>query len=366
MIIIYSITILIILLNLIYPLWLMVLSNGNSDNVIETDEINCVTLILLSYNGKQYLKKKISFLIKELSVFQNYELLIIDDDSTDGSKELLEEFRNTDNISLYLNKRNRGIPHAMNKGVAKAKYRHIIFCDQRQNLSNNIIRKIVVPLRFKNIGAVSGCISHIDKSKCFSWIRRYENFIKSKESNSGDLIGVYGPFYAIKRECYSAIPDDIVLDDLYLSIKIIQSKHIKILEDCQIIDDGFSALYDYGRAKRYVYGFLQLLKEKDFLKRLSIKQMTMLMWHKYMRLLIPVSLFLSYIATGIMGLMHIEYFITYLILTLIGIVSAIPRFKIKFRFANIVCVNIFYFMAMSEILYREILIRRKGKMFHKM
>ena len=361
MIIIYAISLLLILLYLIYPLWLMLVSSKQTEDEIETAEINSVSLILLSYNGKKYLREKIGFLLEELARFTNYELLIIDDNSTDGSQDLLESFRNKENIKIIFQDEHKGIPHAMNMGVELARYGHIIFCDQRQKLSDNIILQIVKPLRYRNIGAVSACISHLDKSKCCSWVRKHENFIKAKESKSGNLIGVYGPFYAIKKDCYSSIPDEIILDDLYLSIKIIQTKQIKILSDCRIIDDGFSVLYDYKRARRYVYGFWQIIKEKDFIKGLNTKQQTMLMWHKYLRLLIPVSLFVSFIATGIIGIWHIEYLIAFLIITAIGIASVIPHVKIKFRIANLICVNIFYFLAISDICVNEILLKRERR-----
>jgi hypothetical protein len=334
MIIIYSISLIIVILYLLYPFWLRLFSSESNNTEMENKEINSVSLILLSYNGKQYLEGKINFLIEELKSFQNYELLIIDYHSIDGSKDVLKRFEYTENITLIFQDKHKGIPHSMNMGVEFAKYRHIIFCDQRQNLSNNIISKIVEPLRYKSVGAVSGCISHIDKSSCCSWVRKHENFIKSEESKTGNLIGVYGPFYAIKKECYYPIPEDIVLDDLYLSIKIIQTKQIRIIKGCKIIEEGFSELYDYRRAKRYVFGFWQILKEKNFINRLNFKQKTMLIWHKYLRLLIPVSLFVSYIATGLMGIMYIEYLIAFIIMTTLACISVIPRIKLHFRFAN--------------------------------
>ena len=358
MIILYSISALLVLLYLMYPLWLMLFTRCNDDHELETDEIKSVSLILLSHNGRQYLEEKINFLLKELSVFKDFEMLIIDDHSSDGSQELLSRFEGRENIRLMLQERHMGIPHSMNMGIHQAQNKHIIFCDQRQRLSENIIQKIVEPLRYKQVGAVSGCISHLDKSQCCSWVRKHENYIKSIESKSGNLIGVYGPFYAIKKDCYSPIPDDIVLDDLYLSIKIIQSKQVRILTDCRIIEDGFSALYDYKRAKRYVLGFLQLLKERNFIRPLKLNQVTMLFWHKYLRLLIPISLFISYIGTGIKGITDIEYMIAFLILTMIGSLSLIPRYKIKFKLANLICVNIFYLLALSDITLHEVFYKK--------
>ena len=137
-------------------------------------------------------------------------------------------------------------------------------------------------------------------------------------------MGVYGPLYAIKKECYTVIPDYIILDDLYLSLKILKSKQIKIIKECQIIDEEIVVLYDYNRAKRYIYGFLQLIKENELISKLNTRQMIMLFWHKYLRLSIPVFLFLSYICLGILSIFQLTYLVIFVIITLLTVLSVIP------------------------------------------
>ena len=234
----------------------------------------------------------------------------------------------------------------MNIGVESAKYENIIFCDQRQNLSENIIYHIVEPLKFKNMGAVSACISHIDKGRSYSVIRRYENFLKLKESKTGNLIVVYGPFYALKKDYYSVIPDHIILDDLYLSLKIIKSKQIKIVEDCKIFDEDPSILFNYKRIRRYLYGLLQIINEKALVRQLNNRQLIMLFWHKYLRLLIPFFLFLCFICTGIMCSKNTEYLILFCILSVLGILFLFSGLsKIRISLKSFIRIIILYVVA---------------------
>lgn len=360
MIILFSITTFIILLYLLYPLWLTTIASDKPLNEKETQEINCVSVILLSYNGKKYLIEKINFLLRELSCFECYELIIIDDDSKDGSVELLKNLGNTDHIQVLYNNKQEGIPYSMNLGIANAKYEYVIFCDQRQELSDSILKRIVGPLKYKNVGAVSGCISYVDMGGKCSYIRRYENFLKSKESNTGNLMGVYGPFYAIKKQCYSPIPEYIILDDLYLSMRILKSKQILLREDCQIIDDDFSILYDYKRIKRYLIGFLQILKEKQIINELSNRQKIMLIWHKYLRLLIPIFTFLCYIALGIKALHGIIYLIIFCIITTVGLLS-ILTVKVNYWISptNLVRMNILYLIGLIDVFIDKALLHKK-------
>lgn len=353
--IIYLITAILILLYLVYPLWLMMMPGDHVDDTLMSEKVDRVSLVLLSFNGKEFITEKINFLLQELTHFQHYELIIIDDKSTDGSKEIIEKYRESDHINVILKNERKGIPDSMNTAVGHARYEHIIFCDQRQQLSINSIQRIVEPLMYHRIGAVSGCISYLDKDSCSSMIRKYENFVKSKESKNGSLIGVYGPFYAIKKSCYEVIPEHIILDDLYLSIRIIKSKQIKILEECQFTEDGLSIFYNYSRTKRYLNGFRQILNETGLLSGLGTKQLMMLIWHKYFRLLIPVFLFVSYVYTGIMGISNLIYLTAFLILTFVCLVCVLPVLnRINFRMKNSIRINILYFLALTDIFFNDI------------
>lgn len=357
MITLFIITSSAILLYLIYPLWLTVIVTGKSTNEKASDEINCVSVILLSFNGKQYLDQKIDFLVNELSCFDAYELIIIDDNSKDGSVELLKNLMNRDHLKILFNSKQEGIPFSMNLGVTVSKYDYLIFCDQRQELSCNILKKIVEPLRYPGIGAVSGCISYINREKKSSFLRKHENFLKSKESKAGSLIGVYGPFYAIKKQCYSIIPENIILDDLYLSLRILKSKQIELRKDCQIIDDNFSLLYDYHRTRRYLYGLLQILKDGSIINDLKFKQKVMLMWHKYFRLFIPSLIFLCYISLGISVSQGIEFSIAFGLGTVIIIFSILPfKTMLKFKLINLIRMNILYLIAFLDILINNVLL----------
>jgi len=366
MIILLSVTAFIILLYLAYPGWLAMSSTVKDADIDGNKAIEGVSLVLLSFNGSRYLKEKIDFLLKELSAFKAYELIIIDDHSEDGSREILGEFLENKNIRLIIKEQHKGIPDSMNRAVKSAKHDYIIFCDQRQQLSENIIKRLVEPLKMNNIGAVSACISDHDKSHYCSRIRSFENYTKCQESRTGDLIGVYGPLYAIKKSSYSLIPEYIILDDLYLSLKILANCQVKIMKECLITDENPSILNDYKRAKRYILGFLQLINERGLISCLSTRQKIMLTWHKYIRLLIPVLLLTSYACLGIMSITEESYFIPFITITVFAILLFLPaRLIIHHRLKNLLKINIFYFFAILEVGISHFILRKSlsGKLY---
>ena len=348
--IIFYITAATIILYFLYPVWLKLMATGRRKPGPGPGHVDGISLILLSYNGKEYLEDKINMLLKDLRAFSKHEMIIIDDHSTDGSQEILRKFEGEPDVCIILKPDHRGIPNTMNMAAGLAIYDNLVFCDQRQDASGNILEKLVMPLAYDDVGAVSACISHLDKEGCGSIIRRYENFLKAQESLAGSLMGVYGPLYALKKSCYSPIPENIILDDLYLSLKVMRQKKISIITECRIYDEHICSLHDYHRIRRYLKGFWQILVEKDLLWRLPPRELTMLIWHKYIRLLIPVLLCLCYFTTGILGFYTPWFMVVFSFLTIIGIASLTPFFSnLKNIMIHFVRINVLYVIAMAQL-----------------
>jgi glycosyltransferase involved in cell wall biosynthesis len=334
-----------------YPLWLKLFFNPIVLHDEEPTQIQNCSIILLSFNGEKYLENKIRFLLSEIKNNTNNELIIIDDNSCDRSKAIISVFANEPQVKIILKENRLGIPDTMNRGVELAKNEILVFCDQRQKLSDGIINTLTSPLGQAEIGAVSACISGSDKANCISLIRKHENYLKRKESVSGNLIGVYGPLYAIKKEQYKKIPSDIILDDLYLSLEILAQKRIIFKPDCLIVDESLKELYDYKRALRYLKGYNQILKQKDIISKLSKKQRTMLFWHKYLRLLFPIILSISYVGLGILSFTHYAFLIGFVFSTFLIFFSLVPIIpNLLFRMRNVIRINIYYLLAMIQVL----------------
>ncbi len=351
------ITLLLIIIYLLYPLWLCAFSVAEPQKDGEECEIDGVSLILITLNGEKFLNEKINFLIKELSRFENKELIIIDDCSTDETSKIINCFKDDSEVRIIQKKVVKGIPDSMNLGVKLAKYNNIVFCDQRQTIHKNALKRLLSPLADANVGAVSCLISSYDNRKSVSFIRMYENYLKSLESRSGNLIGVYGPFYALRKENYIPIPEDIILDDLYLSLKILPEKQIVMAQQCIVTDTRFGHLYDYNRVKRYLNGFLQILKDRELMRNLSIKQKVMLIWHKYLRLLIPVFVFFDIIAALILFSYGALFLIMFICLMLIAVFSFVLN-SFKSEILSFVRINIFYIIAFVDILKSNLFVKK--------
>jgi glycosyltransferase involved in cell wall biosynthesis len=82
-----------------------------------------ITIITVVYNAVSTLEETILSVINQN--FDNFEYIIIDGGSTDGTVEIIKKYQ--DNITLWISEPDKGIYDAMNKGIQNAKGEYVYF-----------------------------------------------------------------------------------------------------------------------------------------------------------------------------------------------------------------------------------------------
>ena len=86
-----------------------------------------ISVIVPVYNVEKYLEECVESVLSQ--TFTDFELLLIDDGSTDSSGDLCDQIAKRDVRVRVIHKSNRGSSSARNKGVDEAKGEWIIFLD---------------------------------------------------------------------------------------------------------------------------------------------------------------------------------------------------------------------------------------------
>ena len=90
-----------------------------------------IDIILPVYNSKQYISDTINSIFKQ--TYKDWNLIIIDDCSNDGTYKILEDFKNkyqnTNKVFLYRNIENKGQGFARNFGLKKSRSDYVAFID---------------------------------------------------------------------------------------------------------------------------------------------------------------------------------------------------------------------------------------------
>lgn len=108
------------------------------------DKIPFVSYIVPVYNKEMYIEQCVTSI--EKNGIDSYEIIIIDDGSTDNSLSLVNELKKNNDRIKCIKQNNKGVSAARNLGIKKAKGKYIQFVDSDDLLKSNYlieIRKII-------------------------------------------------------------------------------------------------------------------------------------------------------------------------------------------------------------------------------
>lgn len=111
-----------------------------------------ISVITINYNDKIGLSKTIESVLNQTC--ENFEYIIIDGGSTDGSKELIEQY--SKKIDYWVSEPDTGVFNAMNKGIKAATGDFVIFMNGGDCFNNSTVLKEVEPLLDDNFDIYYG------------------------------------------------------------------------------------------------------------------------------------------------------------------------------------------------------------------
>ena len=100
---------------------------------------NLVSVIVPVYNAERYLEKCLDSLL--IQTYNNFEIILIDDGSKDGSSELCDRYV-SNNIHVF-HQENQGVSSARNKGIELAKGEFMVVVDSDDSVDENYLSKLV-------------------------------------------------------------------------------------------------------------------------------------------------------------------------------------------------------------------------------
>ncbi len=79
----------------------------------------CISVVVAVYNGVKYVSEALESILAQ--TFGDFEFIIVDDGSTDGTLPILQRFASKDPRVIVISRPNTGIVGALNDGIAKAR-----------------------------------------------------------------------------------------------------------------------------------------------------------------------------------------------------------------------------------------------------
>lgn len=100
-----------------------------------------VSIVVPIYNAELYLKETLESVFEQ--TFKNYELLLINDGSTDKSEIICKSYLKKDPKAHYFYKNNSGVSETRNYGIGVARGKYICFIDADDILDKNYLKDFI-------------------------------------------------------------------------------------------------------------------------------------------------------------------------------------------------------------------------------
>jgi len=181
-----------------------------------------VSIILPTYNRCHTIPRAINSVLNQ--TYTNWELIIVDDGSTDGTKNLLRELIHDKRIKYHY-KKNKGPSSARNFGVSISKGTYICFLDSDDEfVANKLIKHIFEMKKFNAPASISNVrvyYPHGKKIRVYNkkrFLVSYQNLIDSKIGSLMNIVIKKGIIKNLKLD-----PTLSIAEDLDLILRILES-----------------------------------------------------------------------------------------------------------------------------------------------
>lgn len=146
-----------------------------------------ISVIVPVYNVEKYLDRCIQSVLSQ--TYTNFELLLINDGSTDSSGVVCDKYAKMDSRVRVFHKQNGGLSSARNVGISNALGEYVIFLDSDDYwMSSLALNNLLECAILNNADIVRGELCYVDEDEVFLWDNRkntkekYANIVLSNAS----------------------------------------------------------------------------------------------------------------------------------------------------------------------------------------
>ena len=286
----------------IYPLLLWLLTAGRRrPDYAPLDEWPCTSLIIAAYNEEAILRAKLENALGLDYPVDKLEIVVVSDESTDGTDAIAEEFVPRGVRGHRVPERG-GKTAAQNVGVGLARGEVLVFTDANSMYAPEALKRLLAPLADDEIGCVCGELQYADseeggvgKGEGAFW--SYEQFLKQRESMLSSALGANGAIYALRRELFEELGNDII-SDFIMPIRVWRRGYFVVYEPKAIATElsGGSFRDEFRRRRRIISRSLYgLWTQREVLNPFAHFVFAFQMFsHKVLRWLVPVLLLAAF------------------------------------------------------------------------
>ena len=223
-----------------------------------------ITHIIAAFNEEQEIDAKIENTAAISYPSHLVQHIMITDGSTDAS---VAKAANTPGITHLHQPIREGKVSAINRAVAAAGDTEIlIFSDANAMINPDAFLEMVRHFQNPDIGGVAGekkvVADDLVPGKAEGVYWKYESWLKQLDSDFYTVVGAAGELFALRRSLFTPVPQQVLLDDLYLSLVVCQQGKRMAYDPQAFATEGpsFSIADEWMRRVRIGAGAFQSLR----------------------------------------------------------------------------------------------------------
>lgn len=198
------------------------------------EKLPLITIIVPVYNVEEYLDRCMATIVSQ--TYQNIEIILVDDGSTDSSGKLCDKYAGKDDRIKVIHQSNQGLSGARNSALNVMKGDYVIFVDSDDEVDVGIVKKLYENIvEFDCDIAESNFVDIYGDSKKVRWHKKGKILCDTEKALEYDISGVGGVVSACgklyKRGIFSEVrfPMGKIGEDGYSIVDIVsKAKNIVI------------------------------------------------------------------------------------------------------------------------------------------
>lgn len=228
----------------------------------ESTELPDVTLFIAAYNEESVIEEKMKNCRALNYPGDKLNIVWVTDGSNDRTNEMLAGYND---VTVLFEPQRGGKTAAINRGMQYIHTPVVIFTDANTMINPEAVREIVKCFENPAVGCVAGekRIAVLEKDGAAAggeglyW--KYESALKSLDSKLKTAVGAAGELFAIRRDLFTVMDNDTLLDDFILSMRIAaQGYKIEYCDRAYAVESGSADMKEEEKRKvRIAAGGLQ-------------------------------------------------------------------------------------------------------------
>jgi biofilm PGA synthesis N-glycosyltransferase PgaC len=192
---------------------------------LSVNSLPSITLLVSAYNEERHITEKINNSLGLDYPKDKIQFLFVTDGSMDNTPEIVSRYKQ---IQLMHQPQRQGKIMAVQRAMSEVTGEIVVFTDTNSLLNKEALKNIVRHFVNEKVGVVSGekriLYRKADEAagagEGFYW--KYESKLKKWDDELYSVMGAAGELFAIRTDLYEPVPKDSLIEDFYMSFKIVE------------------------------------------------------------------------------------------------------------------------------------------------